>query len=105
MRLRGEPRATQPRLGPASVRREPVFAHELCRDLGLEPAKMRNDVAHLLGLLALSMKPCQLDPAVRTHGLQFGVALQRLPGPFELAQLKQAICSSATSGSPSASSL
>ena len=49
----------------------------LRRHLRLEALQVANDLHRLVGLLAIDVRPRQLVPAVRAHGLQLGVALQR----------------------------
>ena len=47
---------------------------------GLEALEMADDLAGLFGLVAVHVHARQLVPAVGAHGLQFGVAAQRLDG-------------------------
>jgi hypothetical protein len=66
------------------------FALQLSGHFGLELAKVANDLRRLLRLLPVHMNPGQLVPAEGTHGLQFGVALERHHGFIEALLADQA---------------
>ncbi len=56
---------------------KPGLALELSGDLWLESLEVPDDLPRLLGLVPVHVHARQLVPAVRAHGLQLGVALER----------------------------
>src|SRR5690606_38289378 len=65
------------------------LANQLSGHFRLEPLEVPDDLPGLLGLLPVDMNPRELIPAVRAHGLQLRVALERLGGLVEAAQAYQ----------------